>query len=102
MSWVAISIYNVGFTGLLAVAAYLIRSKALAWMRNILYLYFLVHVFLLCVTPVVIALNPADATAYLPIAIGFLSVDLLAFVYLIYLFFINKIFDAMNEREDNI
>lgn len=100
MAWTSIILSLAAMTVVLAGLGYSIRNKHLAEMKLLFFIWATVNGFALGFMPLVIALNPSDSSKFLPVAIGYLSINAIGIIAFIFLFSKFLIFRAMEERED--
>jgi len=93
--WLAIVVSLLGMVGLFGFIAFSIKSKKLVNVRVMFFLLTIINVFALGFLPLAITLNKSDSSSFLPVAIGYFSVNgfaLIAVVWFYALYLIRNVF----------
>jgi len=83
--WLAIVISLCLMTFLMFVASAIIKNKELQPIKGLFFMLGVVHTLILGTLPFFIALNPYNSASFLPIALGYLSVNIITIILFIYL-----------------
>jgi len=99
--WLAIVISLSLMTFLFFVASALIKNEEYMPVKGLFFILGIIHSLILGMLPVVISLNPSDSSSFYPIAVGYLAINGISIILLIYLrgfILIKKIFSYMNPQ----
>ena len=99
--WLAIIVSLVGMTALFGFIAFNIRSRKLLNVRVLMFLLTIVNAFMIGFVPVAITLNRTDSSSFLPVAIGYFTVNGLSLVAVLWFYGAHLISNVFDKRDDD-
>jgi len=101
-TWLPIVLCLISMSGLLFFSSNMIKKKELKEIKGLFFLLGIIHTLLIGCIPFLISLNPLNSASFLPVALGYLSVNIITIITFFYLkgfALIQNIFKKI-EKED--